>query len=263
MNAKTHTTLLAVALAASVCAQPKPEVASGKGATIDLGGGTKMELVRIPAGSFMMGSENSREDEKPVRKVTITKPFYFGKFEVTQDQWQAVMGTNSSYYRAGGNYPVEQVSWNDCQKFVAKLKEKVSGYEFRLPTEAEWEYACRAGTTTQYSHGDGDTNLTEYAWFTGNAERKTHPVGEKKPNPWGLYDIHGNVWEWCQDVYGPYPAGDVSDPTGPTEGNTITMRGGSWSHGARDLWSSYRFGRFNRNFPFRSIGLRVVAVPRS
>jgi formylglycine-generating enzyme required for sulfatase activity len=218
-----------------------------------------MDFVLIRPGSFTMGSEKGRADEKPVTKVSITKPFYLGKFEVTQEQWQAVMGTNGSYYR-GTNLPAEQVSWNDCQEFIAKLKPKAAGYDFRLPTEAEWEYACRAGTPTEYSHGDGETNLAKYAWFTGNAERRTHPVGEKEPNPWDLHDVHGNVWEWCQDWYGPYSGGEVSDPVGASSGTMRVIRGGSWSHGARDLWSSFRL-KFRPDFRFRSIGVRVVAVP--
>ena len=173
-------------------AQTNSAAAMPKSLSLDLGNGVKMEFVLIPSGVLQLGSENGRPDEKPVTKVTLTKPFYLGKYEVTQAQWQAAMGTNGSFYQ-GTNLPVEQVSWNDCQNFVAKLKEKISGYEFRLPTEVEWEFACRAGTTTEYSHGNGDANLGEFAWFTGNAERKTHPVGEKKPNPWGLHDIHGNV----------------------------------------------------------------------
>ena len=228
--------------------------------TLELGSGTTMDFVLIPAGTFMMGAEASRADEVPVTKVTLTRPFYFGKYEVTQEQWQSVMSTNPAYYK-GTNLPVEQVSWNAAQGFLTNLQERVKGYRFRLPTEAEWEYACRAGTTTQYSFGDGDEALPEYGWFTGNGERKTHPVGEKKPNPWGLYDIHGNVWEWCQDWYAPYPGGEVTDPAGPPTGTNIVMRGGSWSHPSRDLQSSYRFGRFKRDFPFRSIGFRVVAVP--
>ena len=231
-----------------------------KSVALELGNGVKMDFVLIPAGTFMMGAVESRVDEKPVTKVTITQPFYFGKFEVTQEQWQAVMTNNPSYYK-GTNLPVEQVSWNAAQSFLTNLNERVKDYRFRLPTEAEWEYACRAGTTTQYSFGDGDGALAEYGWFTGNAERKTHPVGEKKPNPWGLYDFHGNVWEWCQDWYAPYPGGEVSDPAGPTTGTNIVMRGGSWSHGSHDLRSSYRFGKFKRDFPFRSIGFRIVAVP--
>jgi formylglycine-generating enzyme required for sulfatase activity len=218
-----------------------------------------MDFVLIHAGTFMMGAEDSKADEKPITKVTITRPFYFGKYEVTQEQWQAVMAKNPSYYK-GTNLPVEQVSWNAAQGFLTNLNERVSGYRFRLPSEAEWEYACRAGTTTQYSFGDGDAALPEYGWFTGNGERKTHPVGEKKPNPWGLYDIHGNVWEWCQDWYAPYPGGEVTDPT--------------WSgyrhhhRDARRLLES-RFPRslvfvplweIQTRLPFRSVGFRVVAV---
>jgi len=240
-------------------AQPAAD-SPARGITVDSGGEAKMEFVLIPAGTFRLGAENSRPDEKPVTTVTISQPFYLGKYEVTQEQWQSVMGTNPAYYK-GTNFPVEQVSWNAAQGFLTNLNERVKSYRFRLPSEAEWEYACRAGTSTEYSFGDGDTALPEYGWFTGNGERKTHPVGEKKPNPWGLYDMHGNVWEWCQDWYAPYPGGQVTDPTGPPTGSTIVMRGGSWSHGARDLWSSYRFGRFNRDFPFRSVGFRVVAVP--
>ena len=248
-------------LAAGASAAQAQTVTSSppKSITLELGNDAKMDFVLIPAGTFMMGAEDSKADEKPVTKVTITQPFYFGKYEVTQEQWQAVMGSNPSYYK-GTNLPVEQVSWNAAQGFLTNLNDRVKGYRFRLPSEAEWEYACRAGTTTQYSFGDGDAALPEYGWFTGNGERKTHPVGEKKPNPWGLYDIHGNVWEWCQDWYAPYPGGEVTDPTGPATGTTIVMRGGSWSHGSRDLWSSFRFGKFNRDFPFRSVGFRVVAV---
>jgi formylglycine-generating enzyme required for sulfatase activity len=259
----------AVILALFACvpaidAQPKTNAVSKASVelrntlSIDLGSAIKMHFILIQPGSFLMGSEAGRPDEKPVTKVTITKPFYLGKFEVTQEQWQAVMGTNGSYY-TGTNMPVEQVSWNDCQEFIAKLKEKVNGYDFRLPTEAEWEYACRAGTTTEYSHGDGTTNLPDYAWFTANAARRTHPVGERKANPWGLHDIHGNIWEWCQDWYGPYSGADCTDPTGPTSGTTRVIRGGSWSHGARDLWSSFRL-KFRSDFRFRSIGVRLVAT---
>ena len=187
-----------------------------------------MEFVLIRPGSFLMGSEKGRADEKPVAKVAITKSFYFGKQEVTQEQWRAVMGSSPGYYK-GTNLPVEQVSWNDCQNFLARLKEKVTGYQFSLPTEAQWEYACRAGTTTEYSFGDGDANLGEYARFTGNANRQPHPVGEKKSNPRGLCDIHGNVWEWCQDWYGPYASGEISDPAGASSGSQQVIRG------ARDL----------------------------
>jgi formylglycine-generating enzyme required for sulfatase activity len=240
--------------------QAKSEIEPKKNLTVDLGAGVKMEFVLIQPGSFLMGSEKGRADEKPANKVTITKPFYLGKYEVTQEQWQAVMGNNPSFYK-GTNLPVEQVSWDDCQSFLAKLMEKAGSYELRLPTEAQWEYACRAGTTTEYSSGDGDANLGEHAWFTANASKQTHPVGEKKPNPWGLFDIHGNVWEWCQDWYGPYSSGDVSDPTGASSGSTRVIRGGSWSHGSRDLWSSFRL-KFAPGFRFRSIGVRIALMER-
>ena len=147
-----------------------------KSITLELGNDAKMDFVLIPAGTFMMGAEDSKADEKPATKVTITRPFYFGKYEVTQEQWQAVMGSNPSYYK-GTNLPVEQVSWNAAQGFLTNLNGRVRGYRFRLPSEAEWEYACRAGTTTQYSFGGGDAALPEYGWFTGNGERKTPPVG--------------------------------------------------------------------------------------
>ena len=251
------------AVAFSSAAQPQAATNSPPGSitlALELGNGAKMDFVLIPAGTFVMGAEESRADEKPVTKVTISQPFYFGKYEVTQEQWHAVMTNNPSHYK-GTNLPVEQVSWNVAQGFLTNLNARVKGYRFRLPSEAEWEHACRAGTTTHYSFGDGDTALPEYGWFTGNGERRTHPVGEKKPNTWGLYDMHGNVWEWCQDWYAPYPGGEVTDPTGPATGTNIVMRGGSWSHGSRDLWSSFRFGRFKRDFPFRSVGFRVVAVP--
>ena len=187
----------------------------------------------------MMGSEKGDNDEKPVHKVTITKPFYMGKYEVTQEQWEAVMGSNPSNFKGAKN-PVEQVSWEDCEKFIGKLKEKVSGRDFRLPTEAEWEYACRAGSTTDYCYGDGDESLDEYAWYYGNSESKTHPVGQKKANAWGLYDMHGNVWEWCSDWYGDYADGAVSDPKGPESGSARVLRGGSWGGNARDCRSACR-----------------------
>jgi formylglycine-generating enzyme required for sulfatase activity len=199
--------------------------------TVDLGGGVKMEFVLIPAGSFIMGHEKGVNDEKPVHKVTITKPFYLGRYEVTQEQWQAVMGNNPSVFEGPKN-PVEVVSWNDCRDFLAKLNEKLrsGGAKFGLPTEAQWEYACRAGTTTRYSFGDDPARLDDYAWWGNNAQRTTHPVGQKKPNAWGLYDMHGNVWEWCADGYAEdyYAKSPAEDPVGPDSGASRVLRGGSW-----------------------------------
>ena len=162
----------------------------------DLGGGVELEMILIGPGSFMMGSDKEESDMKPVHKVKITKFYYMSKFEVTQAQYQAVMGINPSYFIGEGNLPVDSVIWDDCQDFLKKLNEKFPSNEFRLPTEVEWEYACRAGSTTEYYFGDSEGNLGEYAWYDSNSPKKTHPVGEKKPNAWGLYDMHGNVWEW-------------------------------------------------------------------
>ena len=196
--------------------------------SVDLAGGVKMDFVLIKPGSFMMGSEKGRPDEKPVHEVRITKPFYMGVYEVTQAQWKALMGDNPAHFK-GDDLPVEQVSWEDCQRFVAKLKEKAGeGMACRLPTEAEWEYACRAGTKSEYCFGDEEGGLGEYAWYAANSESKPHPVGQKKPNAWGLYDMHGNVWEWCQDWKGDYAAGAQSDPKGPSLAGGRVLRGGSW-----------------------------------
>ena len=183
-----------------------------------------MVLVPIPAGEFLMGSpetEPGRRDNEVQHQVTLTKPFLLGVHEVTQGQWQAVMGTTpwkgKEFVKEGDDYPATYVSWHDAVEFCRKLSEK-EGLEYRLPTEAEWEYACRAGTTTAYSFGDDASELGEYAWYRENArnvgQKYAHTVGQKKPNPWGLYDMHGNVWEWCSDWYGDYPSGSVTDPQG-------------------------------------------------
>jgi len=202
-------------------------LAFSKTATVDLGGGVSMEFVLILPGSFMMGSDIGEGSEKPVHKVTLTKPFYLGKFEITQEQWQAVMGNNPSAFK-GPKLPAENFSWNDCQTFLGVLQEKTRK-KFALPTEAQWEYACRAGTTTSYSFGDGDAGLPEHAWFNGNSGSITHPVGEKKPNPWGLYDMHGNVAEWCADWFSnSYASGDATDPQGASSGSSRVVRGLGW-----------------------------------
>ena len=193
-----------------------------------------MEFIPIPPGSFMMGSpsnESGRYDNEKQHRVTLTKGFHMQTTEVTQRQWKAVMGNNPSNFKnCGDNCPVEEVSWNDVQDFIRKLNQREGGSKYRLPTEAEWEYAARAGTTTRFSFGDDEGRLGEYAWYSGNSGRKTHSVGQKTPNAWDLYDMHGNVWEWCQDWYGDYPSGSVTDSIGPSSGSRRVIRGGSWGN---------------------------------
>jgi len=211
------------------------EVKPGKVEVIDLGKDVKLEMVLIPAGKFKMGSpafEKGRDADETQHEVTLTKPYYMGKYEVTQEQWESVMGDNPSETK-GAKLPVTDVSWEDCQKFIKKLNAKTDG-GYRLPTEAEWEYACRAGTTTAYSFG---ANITpKDANYRDSKIGKPVAVGSYKPNAFGLYDMHGNVWEWCEDWYGDYPEGAVTDPKGPAKDVSRVLRVGSFS----DLESSAR-----------------------
>ncbi len=182
-----------------------------------------MTFVLIPAGTFQMGSpagEAGRDDDERQHQVTISRPFYLQTTEVTQGQWQKVMGSNPAHFnKCGKDCPVESVSWNDAQEFIRKLNQMEKTDTYRLPTEAEWEWACRAKSTGRFSFGDSEAGLKDYAWFDKNSAAKTQPVGQLKPNAWGLYDMHGNVWEWCRDWYGRYPAGPVTDPKGPVKGS--------------------------------------------
>jgi len=197
---------------------------------LDLGGGVTMKMVLIPAGKFMMGSPDSEPGrvvhEGPQHEVTISRPFYMGVTEVTQAQYQAIMGANPSGF-AGETNPVEHVSWTDATEFCKKLSERTRR-TVRLPTEAEWEYACRAGSKTKFCFGDADEVLGDYGWSEANSGSTTHPVGQKEPNAWGLYDMHGNLCEWCADWYGEYPKGAVTDPQGPASGTYRVLRGGCW-----------------------------------
>lgn len=179
-----------------------------------------------------MGSDQGDPDEKPVHKVIISQPFYLGKYEVTQGEWVAVMGTNPSHFKGDPKRPVERVSWRMVQEFIRRLNAKEGHNKYRLPTEAEWEYAARAGARTRYSFGDDETVLDQYAWYYKNDGGRTHPVGQLKPNAWGLYDMQGNVWEWVQDWRGPYLGGTTIDPQGPLMGNAKGYRGGGWGYGA-------------------------------
>ena len=213
-----------------------------------------MKLVLIPKGTFTMGSpieEEGAENDEDQHQVTISNDYYLGMTEVTQGQYEKVMGTNPSHFQKrvirksdSSMYPVETVSWEDAVEFCKRLselpEEKKAGRVYRLPTEAEWEYACRASSTTAYSFGASATPLGDYAWFRGNSDQQTHPVGEKQANAWGLYDMHGNVWEWCSDWYGDYPKGAVSDPIGPKASTGRVIRGGGWFNGTADCRSAIR-----------------------
>ena len=226
--------------------------------------GESAAFVWIPPGEFMMGSpedESGRyNDESPQHLVRFASGFWMQTTPVTQAQWQAVMGNNPAYFKSvGSDAPVERVSWNDVQEFIQKLNSTTKETQFRLPTEAEWEYACRAGSTTAYCFGDDESLLEQYAWYDKNAGDTTHPVGQLTPNAWGLYDMHGNVWEWCADWQGDYPSGAVTDPTGPTSfGAFRALRGGAWFSYARNCRAAYRWRARRPSDRDDSIGFRLV-----
>ncbi|MDR2165092.1 MAG: formylglycine-generating enzyme family protein [Zoogloeaceae bacterium] len=206
-----------------------------------------MEFVEIPAGTFLMGShktEKSRHDEIPKHCVTISRPFSLGKYEVTQEQWAAVMGDNPSVYKNPG-HPVENVSWEEVQAFIERLNKKENTHKYRLPTEAEWEYAARAGTTTLFSFGEKREATHHVCLWHLNQVYGTCPVGEKKPNPWGLYDVHGNIWEWVEDWYDPryYETSPRNDPRGPATGTLRVLRGGGWHSMLSPIRSANRGNR--------------------
>ncbi len=239
-----------------------PQALGGKTTSLNLGNNVKLELVLIPAGKFKMGSppnEAGRKDtENPQHEVTISKPFYLGKYEVTQEQYEALMGTNPSEFKGAKN-PVERVNWADAQEFCKKMSSK-TGKTARLPSEAEWEYACRAGTGTKYSFGDSEATLGDYAWFKDNANKTTHPVGQKKPNAWGLYDMHGNVMEWCQDWKSNYTAAPITDPTGDASGVHRLTRGGSWLYDALGCRAAFRNLDWFPDFRHGNLGFRVAVT---
>jgi len=230
-------------------------------------------MVFIPPGTFRMGGPTNEVDrldqEGPQTAVTISRGFWMGKYEVTQGEYLAVMGSNPSFFTGDTNRPVEQVSWFDATNYCGVLTQReraagriASNSVYRLPTEAEWEYACRGWTSARFSYGDdpGYTNLTNYAWYSDNSGNTTHPVGQKLPNPWGLYDMHGNVFEWCQDWFDFYLGGIAVDPQGPTTGSNRVFRGGDWYDFAwhcRSADRSYEEPHFNPSI----IGFRVVLAP--
>ena len=232
--------------------------------------GAEIPLQWIPAGTFRMG------DPKwgPVNLVHITRGFWIGRYLVTQAQWSSIMGTNPSAFQfVGPKAPIDNVSWNDAVEFCRRLTALATagrtlpdGYEIRLPTEAEWEYACRAGTTGDFG-GDGvlaDMGWTSGwtgGWFGGTSDLHTHPVGLKLPNAWGLYDMHGNVWEWCFDHYGHYSGGEMTDPAGPISGPDRVHRGGSWEAMPDNCTSAFR-SMIEPGTRLFDIGFRVALAPR-
>lgn len=216
-----------------------------------------MAFVLIPTGSFEMGSDNGDADEQPVRPATINKPFYIGQFEVTQAQWHAVMESDPSQFTDDPSRPVEGISWNDAREFITKLNAMEPGMTYRLPTEAEWEYAARAGSAAAYAFGDDAAQLDAYAWYADNAGNTTHPVGEKQPNVWGVHAMHGGVWEWVQDRYRLYPSETAAEPSGRPPGNRRVIRGGSWLSPAEDCRAASR-SHAHPAFRGAHVGFRLV-----
>lgn len=255
--------------AAAVSTPPK----SGQPCSVTLPGNVALDLAPIPAGTFTMGSPDSEEgrllDEGPQHQVTISKNFWLGKYPVTQTQYLALTGENPSVFRTDPSLPVEYVTWDNAVAFCKKLTEQEkaagrvpAGYAYQLPTEAQWEYACRAGTKTPYA---GD--LEAMTWYDKNSNGTSHPVGQKKPNAWGLYDMHGNIRQWCIDKYLPYAADAVTDPVG-LKGQYRNIRGGAWYLYARYCRSAARFSAVpggiggNSGFFTSSIlGFRVALAP--
>lgn len=238
-----------------------------------LPGGVPLTLLRIPGGTFMMGAyageRGAEADEAPQHEVTL-HDYYLGKYEVTQEQFQAVMGSNPSQFSAcGGTCPVERVTWHEAASFVTALNQLFGTTGFRLPTEAEWERAARAGTTTRFSYGDvldcddqcgACTAHDQSMWWCGNSGNQTHPIGQKQPNAYDLYDMHGDVWEWVNDWYGTYPSSPQTDPPGPPTGSLRVHRGGSWVNYVTGCRSADR-GSNSPDLRNQAIGFRVARTP--
>ena len=230
-------------------------------------------LVWIPSGTFTLGSPSTEQDrnsqEGPQTQVTISRGFWLSKHETTQEEYLAVMGSNPSAHTTDLTCPVERVSWDDATNYCGKLtiRERAagrlpSGYGYRLPTEAEWEYCCRAGSTTRFGYGDDPayTQLGDYAWHYANSGSMTHPVGGREPNGWGLYDMHGNVWEWCSDWWGTYPGGSVMDAPGPNTGSDRVVRGGGWNNFGWLCRTAYRYS-YSPDYRSSNLGFRPALAP--
>ena len=257
----------AVAIQQNIVSQPavaqqpvvQAPIANSDNITIPVMDGISIDMVRVEAGTFTMGAttemENPFDDEKPTHRVTLTNDYYIGKYEVTQALWQAVMGNDPSSFK-GDNLPVEKVSWDDCQDFLSKLNH-ITGKTFRLPTEAEWEYAARGGNKSRCYQYSGSNNLLDVAWSWENSGRVTHAVGTKQDNELGIYDMSGNVEEWCQDWYGAYSSSSQVNPTGANSGSYRVIRGGGWNFIAKYCRSSIR-GRGLPSCRVDHLGLRLV-----
>ena len=246
-------TLLALMSVAPGC-KPSP-------ATASMGGAASLvpltNMVAIRAGTFM----------RIKYPVTITRDFWIGKYEVTQGEYAAVIGKNPSHFTGDSNRPVEKVTFADANHYCSAvtLRERAAGrlpagYAYRLPTEAEWEYACRAGSTNLFNFGNSSTNASSYAWTAENSDAATHPVGSKSPNAWGLYDTHGNVWEWCSDWFEPYPAAPLTDPVGPAASKYKLFKGGGWNQDADYARASSRF-MMSPSSGIHFVGFRLALGP--
>lgn len=219
-------------------------------------GGVTFKMIRVEAGTFRMGSTSGGSSEQPVHSVTISKDYYIGETEVTQELWTAVMGTNPSNFTSDSQLPVEMVSWNDCQTFITKLN-SLTGATFRLPTEAEWEFAARGGNKSQGYTYSGSNTIDNVAWYSGNSSSKTHVVKTKSPNELGIYDMSGNVRECCQDWYGSYSSAAVTDPTGASSGSYRVTRGGGWDYDAANCSCASRVASTPAS-TLKSRGLRLA-----
>ena len=217
--------------------------------------GVSFKMIAVKGGTFQMGIDDGYEWEKPVHQVTLSD-YYIGETEVTQELWSAVMGSNPSYFYGNMQRPVETVSWNDCQTFISRLNE-LTGETFRLPTEAQWEYAARGGNKSKGYTYSGSNAIDDVAWYNDNSDRMTHPVKTKAPNELGIYDMSGNVWEWCSDWYGDYSSAAQTDPTGPATGYYRVGRGGSWDNDATYCRVAFR-GNSTPTNRFSHLGLRLA-----
>jgi formylglycine-generating enzyme required for sulfatase activity len=234
----------------------RTEFTPSPSATTTGGSGWEPEMIYIAGSTFNMGS-NDYSDEKPVHPVTLSD-FYIGKYEVTQKQWRYIMGSNPSYFKDCDQCPVENVSWDDVQEYLKKLNAR-SGKIFRLPTEAEWEYAARGGNKSRGYTYSGSNTIGDVAWYNGNSRSKTHPVGQKQPNELGINDMSGNVWEWCSDWYDEnyYKSSPSCDPKGPSSGTYRSLRGGSWLDAPNFCRTANRYGN-NPGYRIRNLGFRLA-----